>query len=80
MTGSGFVSLYIFPVARLQRLPLQFSQVFAVMNLFRCLVGIVFFFRGSVVKICVAFSSTMFVLSVKVCSNIVGAFLVSKAF
>lgn len=49
------------------------------MNLFGCVVEIVFLFRGSVVKICIAFGSTVFVFSVNVLSNIVGAFLVSKA-
>lgn len=50
------------------------------LNLFACSVRTGFFSRGSVVKTCIAFDSVMFVFSVKVLSNIVGDFLVSRAF
>lgn len=57
------------------------------MNLFGCLMEIVFCFlffvffsRGSVVNICTAFGFAVFVFSVKVLSNTVDVFLVSKAF
>lgn len=48
------------------------------MNLFGCVVEIVFFFRGNVVKICIVFGFIVFVFSVNVFLNIVGVFLVSK--
>lgn len=78
MTGEAVLALYFSDSEAILPTTTVLSGACSTMDLFGCLVGRVFYFRGSIVKMRISFGSTMFMFSIKFLSNVVGAFLVSK--
>lgn len=78
MTGEGVLALYFSDSEAVLPTTTVLPSACSSMDLFGYLVERVFYFRGSIVKMCISFGSTMFIFSIKLLSNAVGAFLVSK--